>query len=245
MPVENRLRKAEKVVGQRRFLLCVDEFSRLEEVVARSGSRAVLHFLRDLYEREARWVVMFVGSATREQMAPYWSDYLIDGRFLHISYLQPAEARELIVSPVPGFSEEMRYEEEAVDAILRVTRCQPFLVQLICGELVGRLNGEHRRVAAVEDVEAVVDPALEHGALYLDEIWHDASDPERDVLCAISRHRGVAGEASVLRALAGRELLDLGDGGYRFQVPLIERWFERRARQCEAERDALAGMQRE
>ena len=34
--------------SSRHFLLCLDEYQRLEEVIAATGSRAILNFLRDM-----------------------------------------------------------------------------------------------------------------------------------------------------------------------------------------------------
>jgi len=64
------------------------------------------------------------------------------------------------VRPVDGFPEI--YQPEAVDAIVRLTRCQPYLVQLVCYEVVDRLNVEQRWEATAGDVEAVV-PVVSNG----------------------------------------------------------------------------------
>ncbi|TEU10139.1 MAG: ATP-binding protein [Anaerolineales bacterium] len=222
------LRQAEQTARGRSFLLCLDEFQRLEEVIAATGSRAVLNFLRDLLEHRRRWTLLLAGSHLEEK-APYWSDYLINSRRLHISYLRPEEARELIEHPIPDFEQHMRYEAEAVEAILQLTHAQPFLVQLLCAELVNRLNVAQRRTATEADVQAVLDDALEHGGEYFDEIWNSASLAERGVLCQIAVGKLESANAAVLDSLCRRELLEPTDDGYRFQVPLIQRWVQKKA----------------
>lgn len=49
----------------------------------------------------------------------------------------------MIVQPVEGFPEI--YDDYVVEEIMRRTRCQPYLVQLLCSVLVEHLNREHHR----------------------------------------------------------------------------------------------------
>ncbi|MCS7286744.1 MAG: hypothetical protein NZ653_06405 [Anaerolineae bacterium] len=55
-----------------------------------------------------------------------------------VSYLREEDARALIRRPVQDFPDI--YEDEAVEAIVRLTRGQPYLVQLTGYELVEHLN---------------------------------------------------------------------------------------------------------
>jgi hypothetical protein len=228
------LRSVEKTAASRRFLLCLDEYQRLEEVIAATGNRAILNFLRDLMEHRERWSLLLAGSASTEELAPFWSDYLINARRLRISYLTPAEARDLIEHPMPGFDAHMQYEAGAREAIVRLTRCQPFLMQLICAELVDLLNREHCRLATEADVEAVLGPALEHGGEYFAEIWQHATPGERTILCQVAAGTFQAGDERILAALCRRELLEPTDGSFRFQVPLLAHWVRDRAQYPDA-----------
>jgi len=56
-----------------------------------------------------------------------------------VSYLDEDSARELIVQPVEDFPDI--YERTAIDTIIHLTRCQPYLVQLTCYEVV-ELSGK-------------------------------------------------------------------------------------------------------
>lgn len=221
------LSQVERTATKRDFLLCLDEFQRLDEVVAATGSRAVLNFLRDLLEHRRRWRLLLAGSTSAEEMAAYWSDALINTRRLRISYLQAAEARELIEHPVPGFEEHMRYDPTAVEAILRLTRGQPYLVQLLCYEIVDRLNLAHRRQADEADVDAVLTSALEHGSGYFQEIWDSTLPAEQGILLRVACGSTPDGDAQALARLVRRELLETTDGDFRFQVPLVQLWYQR------------------
>lgn len=219
----------ERTAAKRDFLLCLDEFQRLDEVITATGSRAALNFLRDLLEHRRRWRLLLAGSTAAEEMAAYWSDALINTRRVRISYLLPAEARELIEHPVPGFEAQMRYEPTAVETILRLTHGQPYLVQLLCAELVDRLNLDQRRTANADDVDAVVEGALEHGSSYFQEIWDSAAPAEQSILLRVAGGAALDGDPQALARLVRRELLEPDDGAFRFQVPLVQCWFQRQA----------------
>jgi len=234
------MREAERALRSRRFFLCLDEYQRLEEVVAAGGNRAVLHFLRDTMEHRERWSLLFAGSSPVEETAAYWSDFLINVRQLHISYLSDDESRELIERPVPGFEQEMQYSAAAREAILTLTRGQPFLIQLLCGELVNLLNRERRQRAEEDDVARVLPAALEHGGQYFDELWSSTTPDERALLAQVATGAFRGGDPAVLARLCRRELLEPVDGAFRYQAPLIARWVRSRS-QLDSAFTAAAG----
>jgi len=60
-----------------------------------------------------------------------------------VSYLDEDSARELIVQPVEDFTNicdhakrSAKGDRTAIDTIIHLTRCQPYLVQLTCYEVV-------------------------------------------------------------------------------------------------------------
>ncbi|RME51003.1 MAG: AAA family ATPase, partial [Caldilineae bacterium] len=213
----------EKITGDRTLLLCLDEFERLEEVVRETGSRIPLNFLRHVIQHRSRWTLLFSGSHLPEELAPYWSDYLINTRSVRVSYLGEADTRDLIRRPVEGFPDI--YDDGAVEAIVRLTRGQPYLVQLTCHELVERLNREKRQRATAADVEAVVPALFERGYMYFDEFWKGLTPEQRTVLLAVARGKETADEMPpVAEHLVKKEVLERADEAYRFQVPLVERW---------------------
>jgi AAA+ ATPase superfamily predicted ATPase len=73
-------------------------------VVAATGSRTPLNFLRDVLQYLAAWTLLFSGSHEPKELPDYWSDYLINIRTLRVSYLDEDSARELIVQPVEDFT---------------------------------------------------------------------------------------------------------------------------------------------
>ena len=152
----------------------------------------------------------------------------------HIPRLLPQNfARELIVQPVEDFTNI--YDRTAIDAIIHLTRCQPYLVELTCYEVVELLNRdirENRRDASTpkataQDVEAVIPTVLERGGEYFGELWKSLTDSDRNLL-----RRLVQGETpapqdkAVLRKLERKEILQNTESRYTFQVPLVQNYVE-------------------
>ena len=140
--LQDWLGEIERTAPSRRFLLCLDEFERLSEVVEATGSRTPLNFLRNVLQHNTSWTLLFSGSHEPRELPDYWSDYLINTRTLRVSYLDEDSARELIVQPVEDFTNI--YDRTAIDTIIHLTRCQPYLVQLTCYEVVELLNRDIR-----------------------------------------------------------------------------------------------------
>ena len=148
---------------------------------------------------------------------------LINARSLRLSYLQEEEARELVTAPIPDFPEI--YEPAAVDTIIQETRCQPYLVQLLCSVVVDHLNSQKRQLATPEDVQTCLPKAIETGDPYFNELWTKLEESDQNLLLAL-----VAGEKPdplprvSLQRLVGKEIFRKTEQGYEFQVPLIERY---------------------
>jgi uncharacterized protein len=116
----------------KQILLTFDEYERLEEgIAAQKITREVFNQLRNIVQHRARIVVLFSGGHRFEELRVVnWSDYLINVKTLELSFLAPADARELLTEPVPA----LHYEAGVVDAIIRLTHCQPYLLQAVaCG----------------------------------------------------------------------------------------------------------------
>jgi hypothetical protein len=227
-------------------LLMLDEFEVLDGALAkgRFDEEAVLGMLRHLIQHRPRFKVLMSGSHTLDEFQR-WASYLINVQVIHIGYLGQAETGQLIEKPVQDFA--LRYEPAASQRVWALTRGHPFLVQLLCAEVVALKNEQppaERRLAQVVDVDTAVVPALNHGSFFFADIQRNqVNDVEREVLLVMARHgEGIfaprqtlvnhipsllALEAALVR-LQQRELIEMDGGGYRFQVELVRRWFAER-----------------
>jgi hypothetical protein len=110
---------------------------------------------------------------------------------LRITYLKESEARELILKPVEDFLDIC--EPKAVEKIIQLTHRQPYLIQLLCYELVEFLNQEIRAnrresntiQASAEDVENIIPVVLERGEQYFRELSAGLKDSDRHLLWRI------------------------------------------------------------
>ena len=118
----------------------------------------------------------------------------------------------------------------------------PYLIQLLCSEIVTLKNQQElrvRRLATMADVEAAVPEALTRGSQFFNDIeYNQAGEPARRLLYVLAQSKtgttdlprkfqGLMDITSILQLLVRRELLELVDGEYRFQVELVRRWFAR------------------
>lgn len=226
-------------------LLALDEFEVLDQVLVegRFSETAVLGMLRNLIQHRPRFKVLLSGSHTLEEFQR-WSSYLINAQGLHLGYLKESEARQLIERPVKGFA--LRYEANASQRVLDLTRGHPFLVQLLCAEIVVLKNEQDpsiRRLATLADVEAAIPEALSSGSMFFSDIERNQVDAQT---LAVLRYLAAQGEAatvnpselarqfpddieSSINLLLRRELIETTADGYRIQVELIRRWFSRQA----------------
>jgi hypothetical protein len=227
--------------GQSTALLALDEFETLDSTIAqgRFDEEDVLGMLRYLIQHYPRFKVMLAGSHTLGEFQR-WASYLINAQVVHISYLNGNEARQLIERPVEGFA--LRYEPEASQRALDLSRGHPALVQLLCAEIVTLKNEQApalRRLARLVDVEEAAWRALKGGSLFFADIQCNQVDATGLALLRFLAGQGegvVVGREALahqfphqldrtLDRLIRRELIEGVDTGYRFQVELTRRWF--------------------
>jgi hypothetical protein len=224
-------------LGNRQVLLTLDEFEKIGEAL-RAGrlSSRLLDQLRRLIEGEERLGFLFSGVSTLEELAPNWSSYFISVVPMEILYLQRDEARELIEDPDPDF--DLDYAEGVVDEILMLTRCHPFLLQLMGDGLVKEANRQKTRLVTKAMLEPMIPKALEQGRAYFDNLWNEFAGtqgiPEqqeagRKSLMALAhgqplaQDQGPAAQAA-LKRMMDYHIVECTAGGCRIEIPLVERW---------------------
>lgn len=232
-----------EALGGRRLLLLLDEFDVLNENIS-SADIAIGTFFPYLQKTimvEKQIVLVFVVGRRLEELDHLGT--IKSARYKEAWLLSEVDARKLITEPVSGTVE---YDGKAVDHIVSLTACHPYLIQLVCYELVSYLNMLDKATVTVEDVDAVIEGALESGSTGLAWMWDGLPFAERFILSAVAHvtdQGGIAtkqGIRSVLEKhqvrLHGIELtrapeqllklkwLEHSDGGYRFIVELLRRW---------------------
>src|SRR5258706_15036160 len=164
--------------GQNIALLSLDEFEMLDSALVQGhfSANVVLGMLRHLIQHRPRIKVLLAASHTLDELQR-WSSYLINAQVVSLDYLHTDEARQLIEYPVKDFA--LRYEPDAAQRVLTLTRQHPFLVQLMCAEVVKLKNEQPpkiRRVARLEDVEMAAHSALHRGSFFFADIERNQAD---------------------------------------------------------------------
>jgi GTPase SAR1 family protein len=235
------LDEIEEVIGEKSLLLALDEFITLDHAFheGRLQQSTILGMFRNIIQHRSKFRFLFSGSHTFEELQ-HWANYLINVQIAHLNYLSEEQAHQLIEQPIKHFP--LRYTQEAVESVISVTRCQPALLQSLCGEIV-QIKDEQpvykRLTVDISDVEAAVPLVLAHSKLLFAEILEEQLDQDGQALLRFIASHGegriVSREAlsaqlpdnleETLALLLRRELIEeVGEQGYRFQIELVRRW---------------------
>ena len=240
---EDWLDEVEDVLDTNVALLMLDEFEVLEQMFekGRFDETVILGMIRHLIQHRLKFKVLLSGSHTLKEFQR-WSSYLINVQVIHVGYLSQKETFQLIESPVVGY--QLKYTPEAMQRLYDLTTGHPFLVQLLCAEVVALKNEQAptlRRLATLDDVNTAVSPAIEHGSFFFADIEKNQVDMVGlEILRFIAQQGefGIANRSQLvnyfpsllelengLAELQSRELIALKDEGYQFEVELIRHWF--------------------
>lgn len=169
------------LLGNRQMLLNFDEYERLEEMLHENRlDERIFPWLRSLIQNQSSVVVLFSGSHMLEDLNPKWSDALINVRTLRIGQLEEKDAQDLITLPIPDFP--LQYAPEAVDRILKASGKKPYLIQVICRDLVNMLNHDARRYATLSDVDRALKSSVQSASAYFNEFWTSIDEAQRALL---------------------------------------------------------------
>jgi hypothetical protein len=238
---------AERTLGaEDRLLLCIDEFEALEEAMKQGRlDTRILSTIRNTVQHRPMIKVLLSGSHHIKELSASWVSILVSTTHLRISFLEEVAARLLIEQPARDFP--MIYAEPAVDRILALSHCQPYLIQLMCALLVERMNSMRRMppnsYVTEQDVEQIIPLTLQRGQSYFIDIWRSqaggeigqrvlstlASDPDGQIARDDLEVQG-PDKNSVERALKALELHDIveRDGKVlRITVPMVAEYVRR------------------
>jgi hypothetical protein len=230
-------------LGTSTALLAFDELEALDRAMSegRFSEAAVLGMLRHMIQHRPRLKVLLATSYSLDELSR-WSSYLINVQVVHVSYLQEEESLQLIERPTG--STRLRYAADASQRVYQLTKGHPFLLQLLCAEIISYKNEqspEPRRLATIEDVEAAIPLALAHGSFFFSDIERNQIGPDAAAMLHYLATHSTAGVsvqellsnnwgdevADMLAQLRRRDLIEETASGYTIQVELIRRWFSR------------------
>jgi uncharacterized protein len=223
--------------------LLFDEFEKLEEagLAGYLNLNLLLDWFRSTVQNRSYVAILFSGVQTFSEPGTNWAGYFVNAKTLKVSFLQPAEARHLILNPTPNFPAREIFGEEVVEEIIRVTGCHPFLVQAVCSELIEHLNMENRMRAEMPDISPATAHILNNWwDTYFRDLWERSNQQQRTCLALLSQVQEadittIAQQGSldaqvarhIMQTLLERDLVLFDKGTYRIAAPLFNRWVER------------------
>lgn len=228
----------EKTIGNKWLLLCLDEYEYIQKMVANNrADERIFQLLRTLVQNHPKLTLLFSGAHTFDELDPTWSHYLINVHAIKIGDLENNDALELIEKPTKLFP--LKYNKDAVKRILSAAGGQPYILQVICRDLVNLMNDENRLYATESDVNRTLDSALISGSAYFKEVWMgpDSNDARRSIMATIAKKRGVPVSWKILQKvstpydigfLIDHDIIKEVSDGYCFKVELVRRWIEKR-----------------
>jgi hypothetical protein len=225
------------IQDNRRLLLNLDEFEKIGSAIATGNlSLRLLDQLRNLIQHYDQLAFMFSGVQTLEELGPNWSSYFISVVPIEMGYLEPQEAEDLLRNPDPDF--KMRYADGVIEEILRLTCCQPYLLQLIGSCLVTQANQTQTTIATLPLLQSAIPDAFTNGEPYFTNLWTEftGTNPAeitagKQILRAIAQNHPPDLTTAPAQA-AHRRLLRfhlLKPNGTEIEIPLFQRWVIERA----------------
>ncbi len=174
-------------IGDRHLLIMLDEFEELEAAVRRGNLEpSIFGFLRHMIQHTDNLSFIFCGTHRLEELAAdYWSILFNMSLYRRIGLLDRAEAQRLIQEPVADYG--MRYDDLALDKIWRLTAGHPYLLQLLCHDLVNQHNKTRRSYVTAADVNSVTDSIVAAGEAHVVYLWNESTYAERLALVVLSR----------------------------------------------------------
>ncbi|HSQ41646.1 MAG TPA: hypothetical protein VLM37_05140, partial [Fibrobacteraceae bacterium] len=159
------------------IVLMMDEFDKLQQGIENHvTSPQVPENMRYLVQNNSHFSILLTGSRKMKKVREdYWSPLFGLGTRLGVSSLDLVSAQRLVQEPVQTM---LRYSGSAVDRILQLTACQPFLLQNLCNSLFLFAKRNALRVIQTSHVNENAQKLCEDPGLF-QTLWLDYVGTDR------------------------------------------------------------------
>lgn len=171
------------------LVLLIDEFDVLGDYSEESAANHFFPYLQSiLYDQEKLFIIPVVGRRLEDM--PNLSGLFRQAPKQEIGRLKSNHATRLITEPAKT---SLDYAPDAIQAILELSAGHPYFTQVICSALFSYARDEGRRQVTREDVENIVNEAIELGEGGLAWFRDGLPPSERVIFSASSEiHEGMA-----------------------------------------------------
>jgi len=229
----------------KKLIFLFDEFDVLDRPYKGQVGATFLPYLR-------RWIasicdVQFVLAMGRrpDELSPQTLTTFRQAQLRHVSLMDLSESLAIVRQSEQNHS--LYWSDAGINRVFYWTQGHPYLTQLLCSEVWEMLYDEvpdQPPTATAVDVDLAVEGTLELGANAFQWIWNGLAPAEKVALSAIAgpgkssmnretlrsklRYRGSGNFRRELEMapenLVKRDLLRRSGNGYRFTIPLVQRW---------------------
>ncbi|MGD2249440.1 MAG: ATP-binding protein [Candidatus Methanofastidiosia archaeon] len=175
------LDEAMEKLGEAKIIFMIDEYDMIDELIQSKEISTDLFRLLDWMIKHDRIELIIAGRPPLYTLkTEKWKEIAAPFAQIKLGSLNRVAAMKLIKEPVRGYIE---YDDSAMERILRLTNCHPYLIQLCCSVLVNYHNLNGKSVLTYSDVEKCIPEILGTGKLGLEAmILHDSTPEEQIVL---------------------------------------------------------------
>ncbi|HEY0770215.1 MAG TPA: ATP-binding protein, partial [Sphingobacteriaceae bacterium] len=174
--------------SRKKVVLMFDEYEFLEYMVkSEKVSSEIFNKLRNLMQhRNKSFAFIFVGTHRLTELTEdYWSFLFNIALYYEIGTLTEKEAKNLIVKPVEDY---IKYDELAIDKIIRITGNHPYFIQVLCRLIVNYCNEHLKGYINLKDLNNVLEDAVEGSTAHVKYLFSDYSTKsEQEILTFLSR----------------------------------------------------------
>jgi tetratricopeptide (TPR) repeat protein len=179
---EQFLHQVYKALGSKKLALLLDEFDISTTGNSDSAFETFFSHLSSIINlQEKFFIIVCLGRQSSDM--PKLLSLFKEAPSKKIDLLDNEDAKALITQPAKGVLE---YSEDAIQAILNLSGGHPYFIQIICFTLFGQARNTENWNVTYEDVESVIDKAIESAEGGLSWLWDGLSIPEKVVISAMS-----------------------------------------------------------
>lgn len=175
-----------------KLVLLLDEFDALESNYIGATLESLFGQIQKVVESKSNqqlFAVIFAGRRSTDisNLLKIFNKVPIK----EIGFIDDNSATKLITEPAASF---LQYEQKSIEAIIKFSSGHPYFIQIICFALFSRARELEKWEVTEEDVELIIERAVELGEAGLAWYWEALSVPEKLVFSAVAESQKIAVE---------------------------------------------------
>ena len=179
---QNFLPEIYGLLGEKNLVLMLDEFDTLNSDDPISSVQTFFPYLQSLLSQHEKLFIIPVIGRKPEDL-PKLLSLFRRAPTQKIGLLSRSDMEKLIIEPA---KESLVYDPDSIEAIFQLSKGHPYFTQLLCYAVFVQARTEGNKQVTAEDVERVVDEAIEIGEGGLAWSRDGLQIPERVIFSAVA-----------------------------------------------------------